>query len=165
MAKHLLLRRFRLYTLFSSLAAGVNVTSRILYEEIMGLQFELAVALAYISGMAVNFAFSKWITFDSGQSRRFNREILKFFAVSSVGLGVTVLVSAVAVRILMYYLLGQRMFSFMIEEESLAMVAHLAGMAAGLVVNFLGHELLSFRETGIAGRIQALFKQSNKESS
>lgn len=164
MAKITISRKFLLYVLFSGFAALVNFASRFLYESIPEVNFEFAVALAYISGMIVNFGFSKWITFDAGSSGKFKREALKFFAVAGLGLLVTVAISAAAIRIL-EHTIGQNQPALPVEtsQETLAAMAHLAGMAAGLVANFFGHELISFRSTGIGDKLKDLLSKHRRD--
>ncbi len=157
-------RKFLLYIFFSGFAALVNFASRFLYETIPGVNFEIAVALAYVSGMMVNFAFSKWITFQAASSGRFKREAIKFFAVASLGLLVTVGISAGALRFLHW--IGPSVapnLPLEADQETLAAVAHLVGMAAGLVANFIGHELVSFRSTGIGDKLKGILTRSSRE--
>ena len=164
MSEKKITRKFLLYIFFSGFAALVNFASRFLYETIPGVNFEIAVALAYVTGMMVNFAFSKWITFQAASSGRFKREAVKFFAVASLGLLVTVGISAGALRFLQW--MGPSIaprLPLKADEETLAAVAHLVGMAAGLVANFIGHELVSFRETGIGDKIKAILKRPDRD--
>ena len=163
MLKHKLTRKFLLYVFFAGFAALVNFASRFLYEALPGVSFEGAVALAYISGMAVNFAFSKWITFQAAESGRLRREAIKFLVVASVGLLTTLTVAAAALRAFLWAAPGfEDRVGLSFDRQTLAALAHLAGMAAGLVANFLGHELISFRRTGIAERISALWSREKK---
>jgi putative flippase GtrA len=156
-------KKFLLYVFFSGFAALVNFASRFLYETVPGVNFEFAVALAYLTGMLVNFAFSKWITFQAGASGRFRREAIKFFLVAAMGLVVTVLVSAGALRALEILYESWSDWPMELDGETLETLAHLAGMAAGLLMNFVGHELLSFRETGIWDRMRSLLTRPGKE--
>lgn len=164
MAKARITRKFLLYVFLSGFAALVNFVSRFLYQAIPGIGFELAVTLAYITGMLVNFAFSKWITFQAGSSGRGKREAVKFFLVASLGLLVTVTVSAAALRILEWLQPAiHESLALQLSQKSLASMAHLCGMGAGLIANFIGHELVSFRETGVGDKIKAALGLAKRE--
>ncbi len=145
-----LILRFGTYTFFSGLAALVNFSSRFLYEMIPGVNFLFAVTLAYISGMIVNFISSKWIVFASAQTGKTKREAVKFIFIALLGLIATVIVSDTCLHILKSYGLPEMVTQNLVGIESqFNTLAHLTGMAVGLVANFLGHELVSFKETGM----------------
>ncbi|MCB1302761.1 MAG: GtrA family protein [Leptospiraceae bacterium] len=164
MAKQRITRKFLLYLFFSGFAALVNFASRFLYETIPGVNFEIAVALAYLTGMIVNFAFSKWITFQAASSGRFRREAVKFFLIASLGLIVTVAISAGALRFFAYAAARwSQVVPSNFDDDIRAATAHLIGMGAGLVMNFFGHEMLSFRETGIYDRLKGILIRDNDD--
>ncbi|MCB1173204.1 MAG: GtrA family protein [Leptospiraceae bacterium] len=150
-------QKFALYTFFSAFAALVNFGSRFLYDMIPGVHFLVAVTLAYLTGMVVNFISSKWLVFDSGQSGRTRREAVKFLFIAILGLFVTVIVSAIALWILKQSTMGQFLVKWITTSADFAdprpTIAHALGMLAGLLANFVGHEFLSFKETGIWDRI------------
>lgn len=162
-----LTRKFILYTFFSGFAALINFGSRFLFDMIPGVSFMIAVTLAYIAGMIVNFAFSKWFVFDSGNSGRTRREAIKFILIALLGLLVTVFFSELAI-----YMLKSEKYTSLINnllphitqiENYYPMIAHLFGMFVGLLANFLGHELLSFKQTGIWEKLTTKKKIASDE--
>lgn len=128
------------YLLTSGLAAIVNFASRFLYN--LFFAFGTSVTLAYCTGMLVNFVFSKLYAFDSRNSGKTHREVLKFFVVAGLGLLVTYVVSTV-----LLYLLTRYFESSHLEIQKT--VSHVGGMGIGFVANFVGHKLLTFKSTGV----------------
>ena len=140
-----LLKQLLKYGATSGIAALVNFLSRFGFSGFF--DFGTSVVLAYCTGMVVNFVLSKYFAFDSGQSGRLPRELLKFFLVALVGLFVTYIISMLALRF------GGPVLGDMGPETRQA-AAHLAGMAAGFAANFVGHKLFSFRVTGLWDKIK-----------
>lgn len=133
-------RGLGLYFIASGTAAAVNFGSRFVYDSFF--TFGTSVVLAYCTGMFVNFSLSKLFVFDARTSGRTWREFTKFIAVASLGLVVTYGVSMGGVWFF-------ERWSFGISVELYHTLAHVAGMGAGFVANFIGHKLISFRETGL----------------
>lgn len=128
---------------------------------IPGIEFSLAVTFAYLSGMVVNFGFSKWLVFESANTGKTKREAVKFFIVASIGLLVTVFVSWASLLYLETMGLPDLLLQNLIGiQDRLDTIAHLMGMAVGLIANFLGHEIVSFKETGIWKKIQKNLDQN-----
>ena len=182
MLKNEIVRRFFSYIFLSGLAFLVNLASRFGYQYLLEaaldpdytigghlVAFNVAVALAYFTGMIVNFATSKWITFKSADTGRGKREAIKFVIIAAIGLVINVVVAAYALILL------QNMIPETMQADFIAMIqsmnpasrmapaemyssliettAHLIGIGIGLVFNFAGHQMLSFQNTGLWDKI------------
>ncbi len=133
-----------LYFLASGTAAAVNFGSRFVYDAFFS--FGVSVIFAYCTGMLVNFSLSKLFVFEARHSGKTWRELAKFLVVAGLGLLFTYGVSISAAWFLDGLALG-------FSQELTHTAAHIAGMGAGFVANFIGHKLISFRETGIWDRM------------
>lgn len=158
-----LINRFFSYIVLSGIAFLVNFGSRFGYDyilksfvvpDLLNLNpkniFNAGVTLAYVTGMLVNFATSKWITFKAADSGRGKREAIKFFVIALIGLVVNVVVSEYT----LYYI--QQWPALSLPIDSIQLIegfAHLAGIGVGLIFNFAGHQLLSFQNTGLWDRL------------
>lgn len=162
-------KRLSLYTVFSGLAALVNFASRFGYDLLLtgvlerSVSYFVSVTLAYLTGMVVNFGLSKYITFQAKSSGRTRRELIKFLTIGLLGLLTTVAGSFLGYGIGQHLapLLQAAPVSLAVSDEALRTLGHLFGMGLGLIVNFVGHDRVSFRSTGLWDRIVlALQKQS-----
>ncbi len=125
--------QFAGFLLTGGLAAGVNVGSRLLYNQWMS--FSSAVILAYLTGMVTAFVLARAFVFTG--SRQSVRRSATFF----------VLVNAVAVlqtwgisMLLAYGLLPWLGVSRYAPE-----IAHAIGVAVPVFTSYLGHQRFSFR--------------------
>ena len=157
-------KRLSLYAVFSGFAALVNFGSRFGYDHLLSrilaptLAYVAGVALAYLTGMVVNFVLSKYVTFQAHGSGRTRREAAKFLAIALLGLLTTVLGSYAA-----YFALTMangRVFVVVLPDQLMRTGAHLCGMALGLVVNFVGHDRFSFRATGMWDRLMQVMQEA-----
>lgn len=159
-------KRLSLYTVFSGLAALVNFGSRFGYELLLAgtastkWVYLISVGLAYLTGMVVNFVLSKYVTFQAQESGRTKRELVKFVAIALVGLVATVAGSYVTYEILI--VLRPYVPNLKLSDDLLRTFAHLTGMGLGLIVNFIGHDRISFTQTGLWDRILLALKRARE---
>lgn len=165
--KYSIIKRLSLYTVFSGLAALVNFGSRFGYEALLGgattsarMAYLVSVAAAYLTGMIVNFVLSKYVTFQAQESGRTQREIIKFVAIALIGLVATVAGSFVAYETLVVVV--RELPGLKFSDDLLRTLGHVAGMGIGLVVNFIGHDRLSFRQTGLWDRVLLALKRGRE---
>lgn len=119
------------------IALVVNLLSRIFYELFFG--FGLSVALGYVSGHFVNFAISQKYIFPKDKYKSTKIAFVKFSLVACVGLFVQTFIAIVALNALQGANVG-------ISLELQKLMAHICGIGASFICNFLGHKFFSFRD-------------------
>lgn len=131
-------REFSAFLLVAGSAAALNLTSRALYS--LALPFEVAVPLAYATGMV--YAFLMYRRFVFGRSgRRLDQEIRGFLLVQAA--------SFTQVWIVSTWLLDHVVPPIPIAHAQEA-VAHLLGVISPVLVSYYGHKLIAFRRIGVA---------------
>lgn len=133
MLKQFLSRQFLLFLLTGSLAAAVNFSSRIAYNQ--WLDFSSAVIFAYLTGMATAFVLARLLVFRSSQ-QAIHRSAFFFIMVNLVAIAQTWLVSMG----LAYYLLPWLEVKAFVPET-----AHAAGLVVPVFTSYIGHKHWSFR--------------------
>ncbi len=118
-------------------ALCVNLISRIFYE--LFFSFGLSVALGYVSGHFVNFAISQKYIFPKDKYKSTKIAFVKFSLVACVGLFVQTFIAIVAINALQGANVG-------ISLELQKLIAHICGIGASFICNFLGHKFFSFRD-------------------
>lgn len=118
-------------------ALCVNLISRIFYE--LFFSFGLSVALGYVSGHFVNFAISQKYIFPKDKYKSTKIAFVKFSLVACVGLFVQTFIAIVALNALQGANIG-------ISLELQKLMAHICGIGASFICNFLGHKFFSFRD-------------------
>ena len=118
-------------------ALCVNLISRIFYE--LFFSFGLSVALGYVSGHFVNFAISQKYIFPKDKYKSTKIAFVKFSLVACVGLFVQTFIAIVAINALQGANVG-------ISLELQKLMAHICGIGASFICNFLGHKFFSFRD-------------------
>lgn len=98
--------------------------------------------LAYFTGMICNYLLSRKYVFSSYNGATMGRTFTKFAFVALLGLVITTLVSMLALEIFLANSWG--------KEQWAKAAAHCLGIGAAFFVSFLGHNFLTFRETGVA---------------
>ena len=124
-------------------ALCVNLISRIFYE--LFFSFGLSVALGYVSGHFVNFAISQKYIFPKDKYKSTKIAFVKFSLVACVGLFVQTFIAIVALNALQGANVG---ISFELQK----LMAHICGIGASFICNFLGHKFFSFREANLLKR-------------
>ena len=143
----------------------VNVGSRVVYSDRLEMNFNLAMVLAYLTGMVVAFVLSKLFAFDSRKSGRTTREAIKFVIVSFFAMAVTMTIANLALLFneavivknpnlheTVVNVLQPYGYTFINRE----LASHLAGMSVGFFVNFIGHKLITFKSTGVWAKYNAI---------
>ena len=118
----------------------VNLASRIFYELFFG--FGVSVALGYISGHFVNFAISQKYIFPKDNYKSAKIAFVRFSLVACVGLVVQTSIAIFALKILQGADLG-------LQTQWQKLIAHICGISASFICNFLGHKFFSFRDLGL----------------
>lgn len=131
------LHRFVKFVAVGGFAALVNVGSRI---EINGfVSYRLAVALAYLCGMATAFILSKLLVFEK-TGRKTHHE---FFWFTMVNMFAAIQVWLISVGLAEYY------FPWINFKWNPELVAHFIGVCFPVVTSYFGHKHLSFRPSKI----------------
>jgi len=128
-------KQFVLFLLAGGTAALVNFASRFLYNSVTS--FELAVVLAYFTGMITAFLLNKFFVFEKSG----HRPIKEFYYFTLVNVIAVVQTYAISVGLANYILPA---FSFKFYPEA---VAHAFGVAFPVFTSFWGHKYLSFKRS------------------
>ena len=130
------------FLLCGGLAAAINWLARIALSRIM--PFEGAILIAYGIGMLAGFLLYRLFVWRD-RTVSWRRQVLAFIAVNGVG---AIVVLAVAMALLR---IGLAVLS---NAPAVEAVAHGAAIAVGAIVNFIGHNYLTFRsrDRGVAAR-------------
>jgi putative flippase GtrA len=126
-------RQFVTFLMTGGVAAGVNFSSRILYNH--WVSFSFAVVLAYLTGMVTAFALARLFVFR--QTSQSTARSVGFF----------VLVNLFA--ILQTWLISMAMLDYVLPAFGITRfapeLAHAAGVIAPVFTSYLGHKRFSFR--------------------
>lgn len=120
-----------------------NLISRIFYELFFG--FGVSVALGYVSGHFVNFAISQKYIFPKESYKSTKIAFVRFSLVACVGLFVQTFIAIVALNAMQSANMG-------FEMQWQKLIAHICGIGASFICNFLGHKFFSFRDTNLLKR-------------
>ena len=133
MIRHFMSRQFVIFLVTGGLAAAVNFSSRILYNQ--WVDFSVAVVLAYLTGMVTAFVLARYFVFtESSQSMQ--RSALWFVVVNMVAVIQTWVIS----MLLAYYVLPRMGLTKFIPE-----IAHAVGVVVPVFTSYLGHKRFSFK--------------------
>lgn len=145
---------------------SVNIGSRVIYSDYLGISFGYSVVLAYLTGMVVGFVLTKLFAFDAKDSNNTKREAIKFTMVSFAALLFTFIMSTAFRWILnLYFIANPEVHAIVADEVSKLghkfinreLLAHLAGTGMGFFVNFFGHKFFTFRSTGYMEKVTNRF--------
>jgi len=132
--RHFMSRQFVIFLVTGGLAAAVNFSSRILYNQ--WVDFSVAVVLAYLTGMVTAFVLARYFVFtESSQSMQ--RSALWFVVVNMVAVIQTWVIS----MLLAYYVLPRMGLTQFIRE-----IAHAVGVMVPVFTSYLGHKRFSFKQ-------------------
>jgi putative flippase GtrA len=140
------------YLLFSGLAAAANVLSRFLISQSGAVNYQLAVILAYIVGMVVNFFFNKKLNFPRGP-RHFSKEMQSFIIIAVIGLAMVTLLATLFVSIL------KKNFNLASDIGEIETISHIIAVGITSIFNFFGHKYFTFR-LGIRKGVVDLIKST-----
>lgn len=117
-------------------AGGTSVVFNFATRHLLGhvMPFELAVALAYLVGMAIAYGLTRWLVFPAS-GRGSLSELTRFAIVNAGSLAIVMAVSVTLLRGV-FPAIG-----FVWHAED---VAHLIGLSGTAVTAFLGHWLFTF---------------------
>lgn len=132
MARAIVLGEFGRFLVTGGVAAGVNVGARWLLSHAM--VYEVAVAVAYLVGMATAYALTRLFVFERS-GRAMVDEAVRFAIVNMVALAQVWVVSVGLAR-LAFPAVG---FAWHAED-----IAHLIGVAIPAVTSYFGHRHFSF---------------------
>jgi putative flippase GtrA len=131
---HFMSRQFVTFLVTGGVAAAVNFSSRILYNQ--WVDFSVAVVLAYLTGMVTAFVLARYFVFtESNQSMQ--RSALWFVVVNIVAVIQTWAIS----MLLAYYVLPRMGLTQFITE-----IAHAVGVVVPVFTSYLGHKRFSFKQ-------------------
>lgn len=126
-------RQFLAFLITGGIAASVNFGSRIIYN--LWVDFSLAIALAYITGMITAFVLAKLFVFkDSRQSLQ--HSAFYFILVNFIAVAQTWVISIG----LAYYVMPAIWLNLYAKE-----IAHAVGVVVPVFTSYIGHKHLSFR--------------------
>jgi putative flippase GtrA len=121
---------FLKFFIAGAIAASVNFGSRLLYSYWM--PFEVAVILAYLTGMAVAFTLFTYKVFNASSNSR-TKSLFRFTVVNMVGLVQTWIFSVLFLHV------------FFSETGALGeAIAHLSAMSLVTVTSYLLHKNYTF---------------------
>jgi len=131
--KKLAENQFLRFALTGGVAALVNLASRYLLN--LYMDFEIAVALAYLVGMLTAYVLARLFVF-SASGRGVRSELARFAIVNAVAL-VQVWVISVGLANLVFPAIG---FTWHAND-----IAHFIGVISPVVTSYFGHRHYSFR--------------------
>jgi putative flippase GtrA len=126
-------QRFIRFLLTSGAAAGVNIAARYLLEFIT--TYEIAVAIAYLFGMATAFILARRFVFDAADDK-VGGQAARFGLVNAIAFAQVWLISVGLARLL-FPAIG---FTWQAET-----IAHGLGVASPAVTSYFLHQHFSFR--------------------
>lgn len=128
------------FLIAGGLASSVNWLARFGFS--LFLPFVEAVVAAYIVGMLVGFVlYRNWVF--SSTTARVGRQIAAFVVINLFGLGAVALSAVVLAHLLV--------LTGFVRDRVAEGAGHLAAIALGAVINYLGHRTITFAGA-IAGK-------------
>ncbi len=121
------------YLLAGALAAAANYASRFLFS--LWLPFELAVAAAFLVGLATGFVLMRRFAF-SGASNDLRAQVLGYLLVNAFAAVQTLAVSSLLARVVL------PAAALPLDHEALA---HAAGVLVPVITSYFGHRRITFR--------------------
>jgi putative flippase GtrA len=138
-------RQFLRYVLCAGLAAGVNFAAGSVLVDGFGFttmyRFPLAVALAYIAGMAVNFLLNRQITFRSDRTGL--AQARTFIVVALSGLALTIVIAALC-RAALGTPLASHILAPLGKLGSPETVSRVAAIGLAAIYSFAAHKYFTF---------------------
>jgi len=125
-------RRILLFLLAGSIAAVVNILSRIVFN--WAMRYEIAIIVAYLCGMTTAYILNKVFVFDAS-GRGVSNEYLRFTLVNLIAVAQVWIVSVVLARIVF------PATGFGWHSET---IAHVIGVAVPIFTSYLGHKHFTF---------------------
>jgi putative flippase GtrA len=121
------------FVLAGGIAAAVNIVARLLLSAVV--RFDVAVALAYLVGMATAFILNRQFVFDRSD-RRVHSEVMRFVLVNLAAL-VQVWIVSVG--------LAEWLFPKVGLTWHAELIAHVIGVLSPVAASYLGHKHFTFR--------------------
>jgi putative flippase GtrA len=123
------------------ISSSFNWAIRFLFSTLFA--FDVAVALAYGSGMVIGFwLYKNWVFPGSILSLR--AQLIRFAAVNALGLFVVVASADLLLKTFQFVGISPTGLSYS--------AAHATAIALGAVVNFYGHRFMTFARAVVSGR-------------
>ena len=120
------------FLLAGGIAAAVNIVSRLLLSAVV--RFDVAVAAAYLVGMATAFILNRQFVFDRSD-RRVHSEVMRFILVNLAAL-VQVWIVSVGLAEWLFPRIG------LVWHAEL--IAHVIGVLSPVAASYLGHKYFTF---------------------
>lgn len=127
--------QFLSFFLCGGLAALVNMGTRWMLNHFM--DYNLAIVLAFFSGMLTAFLLFKFFVFHAGKSSRTAHETLWFILVNALALLQTLLISVG---------LADYVFPWLEYTWHASDIAHVIGVLVPVFTSFIGHKCFTFRK-------------------
>lgn len=131
-------RQILFFTFFSGLAAAINIGSRYYFSEMLFIDFTAAVAISYFLGMIANYLTNKYLNFPHGP-RNVIKEMRTFIVVALIGLGITIFLSMVFIRLIETWRLP------ILSDKNIKTVAHISAVGITAIYSFVCHKYLTYR--------------------
>ena len=141
------MKQFILFFLIAGIAALINIILRFIFSNVLNLNFNLAVTIAYLLGMLFNYYTNKKYNFRSSK-RQITYEVYTFFVVSIIGL---ILVNIFS-KIFLYLLTNGA-----INQKYIATYSHIIAVGLVGVYSFFAHKYFTFR-SGIIKGIKKIYQ-------
>ncbi len=130
--------RFARFILTSGTSAAINMAARWLLNLVV--EYEAAVALAYLVGMVTAFLLARLFVFEQAAAGSMHGQFARFALVNAIGFIQVWLVSVGLVR-LVFLAIG---FAWNAEA-----VAHVTGLSSLAATSYFLHKRFSFRDVGL----------------
>ena len=147
------IKQFFRYLLFSGFAAAGNIGSRYLLSLSGYVNYQVAIIIAYIIGMIINFSLNKNYNFSKG-TRKTIHELRSFIIIALTGLLLVTVFASLFLALLANIVLPG------LDIEIQETISHVIAVGIVSVFNFISHKYLTFKD-GIRVGLASLIK-SNK---
>lgn len=140
-----------LYYIFSGSAAFVNIAARVVFSKYFNIGFYLAVILAYMVGMFVNFILNKKFNFPKGPRKSY-QEFRSFVLVASLGMVLTTGLSII------FLVIFNKISFLFVNGHINETISHITAVGIVSLYSFFAHKFFSFKQGVRYGIIKALKK-------
>ncbi|QRR01048.1 GtrA family protein [Dyadobacter sandarakinus] len=150
------------YFLVAGTGAVIQLVSSSLIQDWFGISWSDSIIPSYMVGFVVGFVLTKLFAFDARRSNQTRREMIKFFMVALISLGVTKIFTVGSFELATSYF-GLGIYEVKIPFAKKAvnvteMGSYLVGMGFSFVSNYILHKTFTFKSTGFYNRLKILIR-------
>lgn len=150
------------YFLVAGTGAAIQLFSSSYLQGQFGISYNDSIIYSYLIGFVVGFILTKLFAFDARKTSKTRREMVKFFIVALISLGITYYFSTGSLYLLTEVLMVpiyEWQIPFTLKTINInQMFCYGIGMGFSFVSNYILHKTFTFKSTGFYDRLKILLR-------